>query len=160
MERDMCEWLKNWKDETRRKPLIIRGARQVGKTWLVEDFGRREFKRFVGINFEFQPQMKSCFSTLDPFEIVQKIELNANVDVIPGETLLFLDEIQACPRAIAFLRYFHEELPDQHVIGAGSLLDFALREFSHSMPVGRIEFLHLHKPISRSRLIHQRQGLL
>ncbi|MCP4693210.1 MAG: ATP-binding protein [Desulfobacterales bacterium] len=143
MERDIYGWLKNWKDEKRRKPLIIRGARQVGKTWLVEDFGKRDFKLFVGINFEFQSQMKRCFSTLDPFEIVQKIELNANVDIIAGETLLFLDEIQDCPRALKALRYFYEKMPDLHVIAAGSLLEFVMDAEKISIPVGRVQNIYL-----------------
>ncbi len=139
----MYGWLKRWKNEKRRKPLIIRGARQVGKTWLVKDFGRKDFKRFVEINFEFQARMKSCFSTLDPHEIIQKIELNANVDIIPGETLLFLDEIQECPRALKALRYFHEKMPELHVIAAGSLLEFVMDAERISFPVGRVQNIYL-----------------
>jgi len=100
MERDVYEWLKNWKNEKNRKPLIIRGARQVGKTWLVDHFGRSDFDRLIDINFELQPQMKSCFGSLNPIEIIQRIELSLNVDIIPGKTLLFLDEIQEYPEAI------------------------------------------------------------
>ena len=89
MERDIKTWLRSWKDNKGRKPLVIRGARQVGKTWLIEDFGRECFVRFVELNFEYQPNMKTCFSTLDPSEIIQKIELTANVDINPGHHASF-----------------------------------------------------------------------
>ena len=107
MERDLYSWLIHWKKEKKRKPIVIRGARQVGKTWLIEYFGRQDFNGLVEINFEFHPHFKSCFSTLDPLEIIQKIELTANVDIHPGKTLLFFDEIQECPQALKALRYFY-----------------------------------------------------
>ncbi|MDL1985435.1 MAG: ATP-binding protein [Deltaproteobacteria bacterium] len=143
MERDIYSWLKNWKNEKRRKPLIIRGARQVGKTWLVEYFGKKNFKQFIEINFEFQPHFKTCFSTLNPFEIVEKIELTSNVDINQGITLLFLDEIQECPQALKALRYFYEKMPELHVIAAGSLLEFVMDAEQISIPVGRIQNIYL-----------------
>lgn len=143
MERDIYSWLKNWKNEKRRKPLIIRGARQVGKTWLVEYFGEKNFEQFVEINFEFQPHFKTCFSTLDPFEIVEKIELTSNVDITQGLTLLFLDEIQECPQALKALRYFYEKMPGLHVIAAGSLLEFVMDAEQISIPVGRVQNIYL-----------------
>jgi len=143
MERDIYSWLKNWKNEKRRKPLIIRGARQVGKTWLVEYFGKKNFKQFIEINFEFQPHLKTCFSTLNPFEIVEKIELTSNVDINQGITLLFLDEIQECPQALKALRYFYEKMPELHVIAAGSLLEFVMDAEQISIPVGRIQNIYL-----------------
>jgi len=143
MERDVYSWLKNWKSEKRRKPLIIRGARQVGKTWLVEYFGKKKFKQFIEINFEFQPHFKTCFSTLNPFEIVEKIELTSNVDINQGITLLFLDEIQECPQALKALRYFYEKMPELHVIAAGSLLEFVMDAEQISIPVGRIQNIYL-----------------
>ncbi|MCP4622620.1 MAG: ATP-binding protein [bacterium] len=143
MERDVYKWLKNWKNDKNRKPIIIRGARQVGKTWLVNHFGQANFDRLIDINFELQPQMKSCFATLDPMEILQRIELSLNVDIIPGKTLLFLDEIQEYPEAIKALRYFHEKLPALHVVAAGSLLEFVMEAESVSFPVGRVQNIHL-----------------
>jgi len=143
MERDVYEWLKNWKNEKNRKPLIIRGARQVGKTWLVDHFGRSDFDRLIDINFELQPQMKSCFGSLNPIEIIQRIELSLNVDIIPGKTLLFLDEIQEYPEAIKALRYFYEKMPALHVVAAGSLLDFIMDAEAVSFPVGRVQNIHL-----------------
>jgi len=143
MERDLYGWLKTWKNEKKRKPLIIRGARQVGKTWLVNQFGHSDFDRFVDINFEFQPQMKSCFTSLDPMEIIQRIELSLNVDIIPGKTLLFLDEIQEYPEAVKALRYFYEKMPALHVVAAGSLLEFIMGAHAISFPVGRVQNIHL-----------------
>lgn len=143
MKRDVYGWLKTWKSEKNRKPLMIRGARQVGKTWLAGQFGATEFEMFTEINFEFQSQMKSCFTSLDPGEIIQRIELSMNVDIVPGRSLLFLDEIQECPEAIKALRYFYEKLPDLHVIAAGSLLDFVMEGEDLSFPVGRIQSIYL-----------------
>ncbi len=143
MERDIKTWLKSWKDEKGRKPLIIRGARQVGKTWLIENFGKNYFSQFVELNFEYEPDLKTCFSTLNPSEIIQKIELSANVDITPGNTLLFLDEIQECPQALKALRYFYEKMPDLHVIAAGSLLEFVMDAEKISIPVGRVQNIYL-----------------
>ncbi|MBN1670610.1 MAG: ATP-binding protein [Kiritimatiellae bacterium] len=136
--------LVDWMERAARKPLIVRGARQVGKTYLVEAFGRAHFSSVLTLNLEQREDMHALFTRLEARRIVQELSLYFNQPIEPGRTLLFLDEIQACPKAIACLRYFQEELPDLHVIAAGSLLDFALREFKHSMPVGRIEYLHLY----------------
>ncbi len=133
-----------WKDRAGRKPLIVRGARQVGKTYLVEAFGKEHFPSLLTVNLEQKEDLHSLFDRMETSQIVQELSLYFNQPIEPGRTLLFLDEIQTCPKAIACLRYFHEEMPDLHVIAAGSLLDFVLREFQHSMPVGRIEYLHLY----------------
>jgi predicted AAA+ superfamily ATPase len=133
-----------WKDRADRRPLIVRGARQVGKTYLVEAFGEKHFPSLLTVNLEQKEDLHSLFNRMEATRIVQELSLYFNQPIEPCRTLLFLDEIQACPKAIACLRYFHEEIPDLHVIAAGSLLDFALREFRHSMPVGRIEYLHLY----------------
>lgn len=143
MRRDAEKDLIAWKARADRKPLIVRGARQVGKTYLVEAFGQSHFEAVLTVNLEQKDELHALFDRMEAGRIVQGLELYFNQPVSPGRTLLFLDEIQACPKAIACLRYFHEEMPDLHVIAAGSLLDFALREFKHSMPVGRIEYLHL-----------------
>lgn len=147
MKRDLLNTLKSWKVDPKRKPLIIRGARQVGKTWLVEHFGRTEFKTFFGINFELQPNFRSCFETLDPHEILTRIELTANTTLSGDNTLLFLDEAQECPAAIKALRYFFEMKPDLCVIAAGSLLEFMKQSDAISIPVGRVMNYHLH-PLS------------
>ena len=131
-----------WKDATRRKPLIIRGARQVGKTWLVENYLAKQFDSFVKIDFEKRRDLQELFAgNLDPKAILAFLELEAG-RIIPGKTLLFFDEIQACPRAIMALRYFYEQRPELHLVAAGSLLEFAFSEIS--VPVGRVQYLHMH----------------
>lgn len=146
MDRSIEKELKKWKKAPHHYPLLIRGARQVGKTYVVEKFGN-SFDSFEMVNFEAQPEAKGCFETLNPIQIVQKLELLTKRPIRSGKTLLFLDEIQACPQAIVALRYFKEKMPDLHVIGAGSLLEFALIEGKFSFPVGRVQFMYLH-PLS------------
>lgn len=143
MERTLYKELKSWKDQIGRLPLIIRGARQVGKSFLVEQFGKREFSSFQVINFEKRAQLKNCFDSLDPKEILKELELNTGTKVQPGQTLLFLDEIQDCPQALKALRYFAEEMPSLHLIAAGSLLEFVLEDTSFSFPVGRVQVMNL-----------------
>jgi len=122
--------------------LILRGARQTGKTWLVENVLAREFNSLVKIDLEKRGDLHIHFEKdLDPGRILNHLELAVG-KITPGETLLFLDEIQACPRAIAALRYFFEEIPELHVIAAGSLLEFAFGDIS--VPVGRVQYLHTH----------------
>jgi predicted AAA+ superfamily ATPase len=139
--------LLKWKENSVRYPLIFRGARQVGKTYLIDKFGRSEFSSYVSVNFEAQPEAIACFETLNPEEILLKLQLIIKQPIVPGKTLLFLDEIQDCPKAIQAMRYFKEKLPNLHVIGAGSLLEFALVQGKFSFPVGRVQFLYL-KPLS------------
>lgn len=124
-------------------PLIVRGARQVGKTFIVEAFGQEEFKNTVTINFESTPLYQRCFETLEPRSIINQIELMVGRQIIAGETLLFFDEIQQCPRALQSLRYFKEQMPSLHIIAAGSLLEFAIRDENFSFPVGRVQFAKL-----------------
>ena len=131
-----------WKNSLRRKPLIIRGARQVGKTWLVENVLASTFDNFVKIDLEKRRDLHVHFAgNLEPRAILNHLELITS-RIISGKTLLFFDEIQACPRAITALRYFYEQIPELHVVAAGSLLEFAFDEMS--VPVGRVQYLHLH----------------
>jgi len=142
MKRLVEEKILEWKNSNRRKPLIIRGARQVGKTWLVETFLAKKFDSFVKIDLEKRHDIHTYFDgNLDPKIILPFLELEAG-RIIPGKTLLFFDEIQACPRAIMALRYFFEQLPELHVVAAGSLLEFAFGEIS--IPVGRVQYLYMH----------------
>ena len=132
----------DWQVSKRRKPLIIRGARQVGKTWLVENVLAGRFAHLAKIDLEERQDLHVHFSgSLDPAKILEALEITTG-KIVPGRTLLFLDEIQACPRAIMALRYFYEKRPDLHVVAAGSLLEFAFDEIS--FPVGRIQYLHVH----------------
>ncbi len=147
MFRSLEKELRIWKDSSPRFPLLLRGARQVGKTYLVEEFGKTAFPSFASVNFEAQPEAIACFESLDPEEILLRLQIILKQSIQPGKTLLFLDEIQACPQAILALRYFKEKLPALHVIGAGSLLEFALSQGKFSFPVGRVQFIYL-KPLS------------
>jgi len=144
MKRLINQKLINWACHPRRKPLLLRGARQVGKTYSVEMLARQKFRnQMVKIDFEKNPSFAKIFTPdLDCRRIVSELGFTTGQSIIPGETLLFLDEIQQCPKAIMALRYFYEELPELHVIAAGSLLEFAFAEIS--FPVGRIQFLHMY----------------
>lgn len=144
MERFITTYLLDWKERPHRKPLIIRGARQVGKTYTIESFARENFDHSITINFEETPDLKEFFRTNDVADTCQNLELYSGKRVIPGRTLMFLDEIQACPDAIVSLRYFHERMPGLHVIAAGSLLDHAMNDMKTAMPVGRVEFAYMH----------------
>lgn len=141
--RDALRDLEAWRKREQRRPLVIRGARQTGKSFLARLFARASFESMVEINFESDPSAVSLFESLDPRAIVPLLEAHCRSTITPGRTLLFLDEVQAAPRVLSALRYFHEQLPELHVVAAGSLLDFALAQPETSVPVGRIEYLHL-----------------
>ena len=140
MYRTITEQLKQWKDSPRRKPLLLTGVRQCGKTYVVREFGETLFKNLVYINFEKQPQYVGVFDyNLDPERIVREIAQISGTDITPGETLVFFDEIQECPKAITSLKYFCEDMRELHVIGAGSLLGVALKKEPVSFPVGKVQ---------------------
>jgi predicted AAA+ superfamily ATPase len=135
--------LLQWHGADRRKPLILRGARQVGKTWTVERFGRAHFKEMVKVDLEKRRDVHGVFEgNLGSKTVLAQLSVAFGRRITPGETLLFLDEIQTCPRALMALRYLYEEVPALHVIAAGSLLEFALGEIS--FPVGRVQFLNMY----------------
>ena len=143
MKRFIDDKLVRWKEKKRRKPLIIRGTRQVGKTFAAVNFGKKHFERLAVIDLERNPEWHQIFNgNLDAGRIRADLEIILNQKITPGKTLLFLDEIQACPNALKALRYFYEEIPKLHVIAAGSLLEFVMKEVS--FPVGRLQFMHLH----------------
>ena len=142
-KRHIDEKLLEWKDAPRRKPLLIRGARQVGKSTAVREFGK-QFQYFVEINLEKQPDFKQIFSeNIDVKKTCEKLSGTLSVPIVPGKTLLFIDEIQVCKEAIKALRYFKEDYHELHVIAAGSLLEFALEELP-SFGVGRIRSLYMY----------------
>ena len=143
MKRDSETMLATWAGQRERKPLILRGARQTGKTWLVKHFGEKFHGGIAHINLERDPDFSACFATNDPRATVGLLEVRLRRNITPGKTLLFLDEIQSAPEILSKLRWFAEELSELHVIVAGSLLDFALAEHAFSMPVGRVTFGHL-----------------
>lgn len=144
--------VERWMTARRRKPLVVRGARQVGKTWLVEHVAAARFETMVKVDLEKRRDLHVHFGdNLDPTGIVRHLEVDSGKRIVPGKTLLFLDEVQACPRAIMALRYFYEQMPNLHVIAAGSLLEFALGEIS--VPVGRVQYLHLY-PMTFREYLH------
>lgn len=147
MKRDIENDLLRWKQQSGRMPLLLRGARQVGKSYIIEKFGKTEFENYIVLNFEQHPEYQRCFDTLEPLKIINTIQLLTGHTIEAGKTLLFLDEIQECPQAIMALRYFKEQMPDLHVIGAGSLLEFVLNDSDFRMPVGRVQFMYM-RPLS------------
>ncbi len=147
MYRAALEQLKKWKAKTRRKPLIIRGARQVGKTWLMKEFGKSEYASVVYINFDNNERMKALFEGgLEVERLVTGLELYAGHKIDPDNTLLIFDEVQEAPKALSSLKYFNEDAPQYQIICAGSLLGVALHQGT-SFPVGKVEFLDLY-PLS------------
>lgn len=145
MKRDKINYLRRWRLDPIRAPLLMRGARQVGKSWLVQAFGQ-EFEHFIEINFEKDKRAAALFTEhIDIAELAKKLNVYTGIPIIPGKTLLFLDEIQECPMALKYLRYFKEDFPALHVIAAGSLIEFTLEKIG--MAVGRVEYLYLY-PLS------------
>lgn len=147
MYRIAIEKLLKWKQNKRRKPLIIEGARQVGKTWLMKEFGRQAYADTVYINFDSNSRMAELFaSDLDTDRLIMGLELYAGRKIDPNNALLIFDEVQEVPRALASLKYFYENAPQYHIVCAGSLLGIALHQGT-SFPVGKVDFLKLY-PLS------------
>jgi uncharacterized protein len=152
MKRILYQNLLEWKSSQRRKPLLLQGARQVGKTWLINEFGKQEYKHFVYLNFEQTPSLKTLFTNeLTPNKIIENIGLFLGKKVNSAETLICFDEIQTCPEALTSLKYFQEHAPEFHIIAAGSLLGVSLGKTS-SFPVGKVNFLTLY-PLSFSEYL-------
>ena len=147
MYRIAMEKLLKWKQSKRRKPLIIEGARQVGKTWLMKEFGKQAYTDTIYINFDSNSRMAELFaSDLDTDRLITGIELYAGRKINPDNSLLVFDEVQEVPRALASLKYFYENAPQYHIVCAGSLLGIALHQGT-SFPVGKVDFLKLY-PLS------------
>lgn len=145
MKRLIDHYLQEWKNSSRRKSLLLRGARQVGKTYAVRQLGR-QYENFVEINLERMPELHTIFEKdLHPERITKALSYVLKTQIRPGKTLLFFDEVQALPKAIIALRYFYELMPELHVIAAGSLLDFAIEKVG--IPVGRVQSLYVY-PVS------------
>ena len=143
MYRDKMNELKKWKNSTTRKPLIIRGARQVGKTWLMKEFGKQCYKKCAYINFDDNSRMDKLFEEdFDLDKIIQGLKIESNVNIEPENTLIILDEIQETPKALKALKYFYENANQYHIVSAGSLLGVAIHEGT-SFPVGKVDFLDL-----------------
>ncbi|WP_372934069.1 ATP-binding protein [Mariniphaga sediminis] len=147
MYRDSIVSLKNWKKDKFRKPLIVRGARQVGKTWLLQEFGRISYEKIVYVNFEETPALQNIFSAdFDIERIITVLQIQTRTTIIADDTLIVFDEIQSAERGVTSLKYFCENAPQYHVIAAGSLLGMGLHS-QVSFPVGKVDFLDL-RPLS------------
>lgn len=151
MRRDAMQQLYDWKEKTTRKPLIVRGARQVGKTWLMKEFASSAYRQFAYINFEDNEVMKDVFQKdFDVERILMAIQLVTGI-VVDTETLIIFDEIQEAPRGLTALKYFQEKAPQYHVVAAGSLLGIAMHS-NDSFPVGKVDFMDLY-PLSFSEFL-------
>lgn len=144
MKRRIVEDLAKWQNSPRRKPLILTGARQVGKTWALQEFGRTHYKNVAYILFENNSSMSDLFNgPLTPRDLLPFLRAEAGVNIQPDDTLIIFDEIQAVPNAITSLKYFYEQAPEYSIVAAGSTLGITLHE-SSSFPVGKVDFLQLH----------------
>ena len=144
MKRKIIDQLILWKDKSGRMPLIVNGARQVGKTYILKKFAATQFNQFVYINLETNNRVNSYFDgDLNPLQIVQYLETVTEIRIIPDSTLVILDEIQSCPRALLALKAFCEEAPQYHVVAAGSLLGVAVNRDKFSFPVVKVEELSM-----------------
>lgn len=152
MKRTIIADLIKWKTKSDRKPLIIRGARQVGKTWIMKEFGETEYAQILYVNFESNSRLKDLFNdNFDIPRIIMGLQIETGVSFKPDNTLIILDEIQEAPRAITALKYFYENNPDYHIVAAGSLLGVALQK-DISFPVGKVDFLDLY-PMSYTEFL-------
>lgn len=143
MHRNSLNNLKKWLNSPTRKPLVLRGARQVGKTWLVRELAKQVNQTLIEINFEKQRDLAVHFESNHPATILLNLESALNQTIIPEQSILFLDEIQAAPEILAKLRWFYEDMPSLPVVTAGSLLEFVLKKYQFSMPVGRIHYFFI-----------------
>ena len=147
MYRTTIEKMKKWKESNSHKPLIIYGARQVGKTWLMKEFGKQFYQKTVYVNFDSNKQMKDLFtSNLDIEKIIMGLEIYSDISISPENTLIIFDEVQEVPEALKSLKYFYENAPQYHIMCASSLLGIALHNGT-SFPVGKVDFLRLY-PLS------------
>jgi len=147
MRRSASIFLDHWIKDPHRKPLVLRGARQVGKTWLVRDLAQRHGRNLIELNMERRPELADHFRTNEPRRAVSDLAADLGLVISPEHSLLFIDEVQAQPQLLAFLRWFREDMPEIPVVAAGSLLDFTLHDHEFSMPVGRIAYGYL-EPLS------------
>lgn len=139
IERDIIARFKEWKDAPNRKPILLQGARQIGKTWAMETFGKEQFEYYAKFDFDRQTELKSVFQdSKSPERIIKELSLYCDVPLIAGKTLIILDEIQECEEALNSLKYFCEDAPQYHIIAAGSLLGVAVKRRRMTVPVGKV----------------------
>lgn len=160
IERDVTQQLLVWKNSSDRKPLIVRGARQIGKSWAVEDFGKRYYEHLAVFNFDRKRELAEVFGkTKEPSRLIHELAFFTEVPLLPEKTLLFFDEIQECKEALNALKYFCEDTPEYHVIAAGSLLGVAINEGNFSFPVGKVNFLQMF-PVSFKEYLRAADAVL
>ena len=145
IERDIINQFKAWKEAPDRKPILLRGARQTGKTWVMETFGKECFKYCVKFDFDRQRELKSVFQiSKDPERLIKELMLYCDQPIVAGETLMIFDEIQECEEALNSLKYFYEDAPQYHVIAAGSLLGVAVKKRRMTVPVGKVRIINMY----------------
>lgn len=144
IERDIIQNLKEWKDSSDRKPILLKGARQIGKTWVMETFGRECFDYCVKFDFDRQPELKSVFqATKNPDRLIKELSLYCEHPILAGKTLIIFDEIQECEEALNSLKYFCEDAPEYHIMAAGSLLGVAVKKRRMTVPVGKVNVMRM-----------------
>ena len=144
IERDIIKQFKVWKEAPDRKPILLRGARQIGKTWAMETFGKEYFKYCVKFDFDRQQELRSVFQiSKDPERLVKELAIYCDQPIIAGETLMIFDEIQESEEALNSLKYFHDEAPQYHIIAAGSLLGVAVKKRRMTVPVGKVKIINM-----------------
>lgn len=154
IEREIINRFKAWKEAPDRKPILLKGARQIGKTWAMETFGNECFKYCVKFDFDKQPELKSVFQTSkDPNRLIKELTLYCDQPIIAGETLMIFDEIQECEEALNSLKYFREDAPQYHIIAAGSLLGVAVKKRKMTVPVGKVTIINMF-PITFKEFLH------
>lgn len=145
IERQILRRLREWKDSPKRKPILLKGARQIGKTWVMEQFGAESFEYTVKFDFDRQTELKHAFEiSKEPARIIKELTLYCDVPLIEGRTLLIFDEIQECEEALNSLKYFCEDTPGWHIIAAGSLLGVAVRKRRMTVPVGKVDVIRMY----------------
>lgn len=143
--REIISDFKRWKENSNRKPILLKGARQIGKTWAIETFGRMCFDYCAKFDFDRQPELKSIFKvTKEPERLIKELALHCTVPIVAGQTLIIFDEIQECEEALNSLKYFYEDAPQYHVIAAGSLLGVAVKRKQMAVPVGKVEIMRMY----------------
>ena len=144
IKRDIIDTFVEWKDSPHRKPVLLKGARQIGKSWVMEKFGREYFDYCAVFDFDQRPELKSAFMvSKEPQRILQELTMYSDVPIIPGRTLIVFDEIQECEEALNSLKYFYELSPEYHIIAAGSLLGVAVKKRRMAVPVGKVTMMRM-----------------
>ena len=144
MKRDIFKYFKEWKDKPQRKPILLEGARQTGKTWCMETFGKEFFRYYMKFDFDRQPELKSVFQiSKEPKRVLKELSLYSDVPLEGGETLIIFDEIQECEEALNSLKYFCEDMPELHIMAAGSLLGVTVKKKGMAVPVGKVDMVKI-----------------